>query len=865
MRVAWPHLFSWFEKGATVVVPSRLLAEITAEQLIQYRLGQGLETWHRSAVYNVDAWLATCWQEVRYKPADVGTLLSSSQEHFLWQNIIEQQHPHLFDAGATARLAMGAANLLAEWRIGGEAESWSDHEDAQQFQRWHKLFRRRCREQGWLARADIWRLLPNWIATGLCSRKLTVFAGFPTLTPALESVTQALGLFAAMEQTEPGCQRERALGVRCEDFDEEVERVARWSRAVFEQDAALSVGVLVPDLQAHLRLVERTFDRVFYPSAGFHSSTADDSVFHVRASPPLREHPLVASALLLLELARPRIGIADAGAILRCPFISGAARERSGRALADVELRRKRDLDVSMRDMEFVSGECPLLAALWLRVERVLSVKMRDRELANWSETFSGLLEAVGWPGDAELTSEEQEITEAWKDALSNLASLSLVSGLVSCGTALDRLRAVLARPGIRRGGWSSPVQILDSSDSAGIVFDQACVTGLSEETWPPQLKSNPLVPLSLQRACHIPGSSPQTARRERERVTEFLFGIARNTVATYSGRLSPMAERFILRSDSFPEWGGSLPRGSFMPQPLDELEDSVAPAYESAEAARGGTAIIKTQSQCPFRAFAEFRLNAKRPEDACFGFDARDRGGFLHKALQYVWNRLETQDRLRSMALQQLQSIVEEAVNQAVKDDQSSPFHELITLTERGRLQELILDWLLEIECARKQPFTVARVEEERRYELSGLKLRLRVDRIDRLKNGNVLLIDYKSGKQSRNKLDCPRPAEPQLWVYAAAVEDEVDGVFFAELKAREMRAVGYSREKHFPGASVTAKGSGWDQFLDSSKSEVERIAAGFVAGHAGVDPIRGACEYCNVKPFCRVNEKLRQEQDTE
>ncbi|MBV9405108.1 MAG: PD-(D/E)XK nuclease family protein, partial [Acidobacteriaceae bacterium] len=273
---------------------------------------------------------------------------------------------------------------------------------------------------------------------------------------------------------------------------------------------------------------------------------------------------------------------------------------------------------------------------------------------------------------------------------------------------------------------------------------------------------------------------------------------------------------------------------------------------------------IVKAQSQCPFRAFAEFRLSAQRPEDACFGFDARDRGGFLHKALQYVWNRLESQDRLCATEAPELREIVHNSVLEAVKDDVSSPFHELITVTERERLEELILDWL-QIERARKQPFVVETLEQERSCEIAGLPLRLRVDRIDRLSNGKLLLIDYKSGKQSRNKLECPRPAEPQLWVYAAATGNQVDGVFFGEMKARELRAVGFSRERHFGGVSITVKGAAWDGFLENCTREVERIAAGFVQGDAAVDPIPGACEYCNVKPFCRVNEQRRLEQEPE
>jgi ATP-dependent helicase/nuclease subunit B len=157
-----------------------------------------------------------------------------------------------------------------------------------------------------------------------------------------------------------------------------------------------------------------------------------------------------------------------------------------------------------------------------------------------------------------------------------------------------------------------------------------------------------------------------------------------------------------------------------------------------------------------------------------------------------------------------------------------------------------------------------VETIEQECIYEVPGLRLRLRVDRMDRLANGKVLLIDYKSGKQTRNKLNCPRPQEPQLLVYAAAAGHDVDGVLFGELTPRDPRAVGFSRERHFGGQSVTII-KDWNRFLAEAEIEVERLANEFVAGYAAVDPLPGACEYCQIKPLCRVRESGAEEPNEE
>lgn len=868
MRLACTGLSSWFEKGATIVTPSRLTAAVTAQHFTKHQLDRGLESWQRTAVSSVNAWLVALWTEARYKLSDVPTLLSDSQERVLWQQIIEQEHANLFDIAGTARLAMHTGKLIAEWQIPTEGDSWSDHEDAQQFQAWRRLFRGKCHEHGWITRSDLWRLLPNWIAAGVGSREVTVFAGFRTVTPALEQVQQALGSRAVREDVRAAGVSGRVPAMFCADFAQEIEHAARWSRAAFEERAARSIGIFVPDLATNRSLVERTFRQVFYPSAALRRFQArpgeQDSVFHVNAGAELRTHPLIASGLLLLELGRPRMQIGDAGAILRSPFIAGAAAERSERALADLELRKRRGLEVEIRDLEFASARCRLLAPVWTRVRRVLSKRPHEAEPSHWSEFFADILDAAGWPGEGEISTQEQEITEKWKEALSRLAALGLVSGQISYGGALAHLRRLLSAPGIERGEWSSPVQILDSSAAAGLEFDAVFVTGLSDETWPPALSSYPLVPLKLQRAYQVPASSPQNVQHERECMTESLFASAPVTMATYSGRLSGLAERFVTPARTeLIEWQGKLPRQSYMPIALDEIEDTTAPPYKQNEGTRGGASLIKAQSLCPFRAFAEFRLAAKTPEDGCLGFDSRERGGFVHEALRNVWDHLKTHQQLLATPRDELRVIIQDAVEEAVRNSDSGPFEQLISRTERERLEKVIDEWL-DVERARKQPFSVETVEQERFHDFPGLRLRLRVDRLDRLRNGKLVLIDYKSGQQTRGKLKCPRPAEPQLLVYASAVGNEVDGIFFGELKAREPRAVGFSREKYFPGPAAEVK-KDWRLFLAESEAEVERLAAEFVRGHAAVDPIKTACEYCRVKPFCRVNEGARQEHDSE
>ena len=81
----------------------------------------------------------------------------------------------------------------------------------------------------------------------------------------------------------------------------------------------------------------------------------------------------------------------------------------------------------------------------------------------------------------------------------------------------------------------------------------------------------------------------------------------------------------------------------------------------------------------------------------------------------------------------------------------------------------------------------------------LGGVELRCRIDRIDQVEQGMVLL-DYKTGKVDSKACDGERPDEPQLPAYAvlrsdsASDETPLAGIAFAGLHPRnvDMAVVG-------------------------------------------------------------------------
>jgi len=809
MRLAFPGLMDALAEGVTIVTPTPALASVAIEQFNRHQLSLGHESWERPAIYSLDARMINCWQDARFTIPNAPLLLSLSQERELWRQIIEADRSDLFDLRAMATLTQRASRILAEYQIPSEGKEWLEHADAQEFQRWHKTMRQRLKAENWITRADLWRLLP---------------------TAALRTTGQPL----------PHGRGSEATAMPFETFAQEMEYVGRSVRRLLESGER-SIGILVADLASHARDLSRTLPHIHITEGTW------------------AETPVISNALLLLELAQPRVHHAAAGAILRCPFIDGHREERSPRAQADAKLHRARELDFSESEIEKASWDCPILYQILRKIFKIKSKLGSVMRLPAWSAAFSDILEAAKWPALDNITDAEQQAVDYWRNALSELASLGLVSPPLTLNQALSHLRSILSRP-CELGDWSSPVQILDAAECEGMEFDNVFILNACEEAWPPQAALSPLIPYKLQRLHQVPASTPASLLEERERKTRSLFACAKSVQVTYTGNLAPSIRPYV--SIIAPVTMPSQPPPS---TELESQEDWQAPALLQSQTVHGGAGIIKSQSLCPFKAFAEYRLNARGDDEASIGYDALERGECAHKALELIWQELGTQQKLKSLSAEELKSLVQKQIENAVKADSSGPIRALTSLAERDRLVNVVLQWL-GIEKERATPFSVERLEEKRKVELAGLKLELRMDRVDRLSNGSLVLIDYKSGAQTTKKLEGERPQEPQLLVYAAVIDEPIDGVYFGELRNRKARPVGHGARKHFPKQRGSQEhANDWDEFLASSKDTVFRLANEFQQGAAAVDPISGACAYCRIKPICRVGASSAGEDEEE
>jgi probable DNA repair protein len=503
---------------------------------------------------------------------------------------------------------------------------------------------------------------------------------------------------------------------------------------------------------------------------------------------------------------------------------------------------------------------------------RSVASKWPDKDLpSNCSKAIFSILDALGWPGAA-ADSAEHQAEQRWRSLVSDLGACDEFTGRVSRPEAVRLLREMAGRVLFEPQELRAPLLVIDPETSAGMRFDALWVCGLESANWPPPAAPDPFLPRSLQVRHGMPRASAEIAAREAHIVLDRLLASAPEVILSVAEMdddapvlPSPLLDGIPAAGDLGLWPAPRLAAALFAQRPgLESQADAALPPITADEARRGGARLLELQAACPFRAQAEFRLGARALEEPGVGVDAAERGDMVHKALAALWLELGDQATLLALAPADLRDAVHRAVATALEEARRSA-DDLMR-----HLLDLEADWLERrvvemLEADRERTaFDVRDVEQPCIARIGELTLELRPDRVDRLADGSLAVIDYKTGANAEVKawLD-ERPRLPQLPAYVQALgADQVSAVAFGRLRSGDTGYAGVTRTATaFPALKAPgAKGwprdyASWEELLGAWRRRLEALAAEYAAGDARLapDPPR-ACEYCHLGALCRI-----------
>lgn len=872
------YILERMSAGAVVVTATRGLARYLLHEFDRSQRQARNLAWPTPAVSSWTAWIES--EFLRIAGSDPAmerlTLLDEAQELALWERVIarasqDRSADPLLQVAAAARTARDTRRLIKEWLLEpGEVESGAG-EDTRAYLAWQTAFERLLASAHWLCEYELPVVLRRSAGSGAgAPAAQLVFAGFDLWPPARRQFLARLAAAGASIEVleEPTGENGQWRVVACDDRRREFEAAAGWVRGCLEAGDPGPFGIIVDDLASERERIDAVFDRVLHAGQSLDQSDDRAKCYHISIGRPLSDYPLVATALTLLDFMAGARPIRDATRVLHSPFVAGGAQHSSRHALLDLALRRLGCREVDLNELLRLFRALPEhSSALESRLAEAVGFPLRSPQSPSaWAASFVAWLEFFGWPGDRPLNSTEFQTVHAWRELLSRFARLNVVAGEVDTSTALGTIRRMAGRRIFQGKEEPAPVQILGVMESSGMRFSGLWVTGMTDDAWPPPPKPNPFIPLAVQRRREIPGASAEVDLRRCEQITRRMLASAESVVISHarsqsgqplrvSGLFSEYAGEVVASGDA--GLTGCIRRGSAAPE---SIRDWQGPVFDGVHL-QGGAGVLSDQSACPFRAFARHRLEVADAPRLEPGLDASARGSLAHECLAVVWREIGTSQRLADMTRDEVGEIADRAAERVLGRfyrRRGASLDSSVLELEKTRLAALVRSWL-DVERER-EPFRVVALEEGIETDFAGLEMALRIDRIDALADGSLVVIDYKTGANAKPaQWQGDRPEEPQLPLYLLALESAgkaVDGLVFAHLR------IGVNRFAGLLGTTAFGRGPAvaddWPAQKGAWARVLNALADSYKQGEAGVDPRNTrVCEYCQIAPLCRLFEQ--------
>lgn len=844
-----------------LIARSALAARQWETHLEAERLSAGVRAWQTPTLATYPAWRRELYDLAGHNARQ---LLGRRQAAALWQRVVAESRlgDSLLDHRSVARWAYEAWRLLADYEVPtGRARDEAPTDDFNALLEWVESYRERLAGHHWV---DDVLLESDLRPIGALPAGRITLLDAPDLTPAQQTCVAALRErgWRINVQSLPVVGRIAAKTFAASREDELRTAVA-WAEQIALAEPSARIGLVVPDLAERRGLLESLL-------AG--GAALDHGYVRPRMS---ADRPAVAAALNGLEMLSPTGSFAEFSLWLRSPFFHGRSSQMYVEASRlETQLRPTLWTRVSLLDAlqrgglrERLRSSAPEIGGCLDSAVEWLPSPSQPLTPTAWARTWQRVLGALGWGSPFAAIPEDDQM--ALDNGFEQLEGLSPVLGPLSYEAALAEFESLLSDTTPRAADLPiAGLHIFESIDDVGPGYDAVWATGFGEHNWPQPVTGNPLLPHWLQKRHGMPWATPadtlERSRKAVQRVVESVPNVCFSWAAEDELPIpgpSPLLDG-IASAPIADFVRGHTRRAAPLrlgARTMDRSDD--APLRLVSEDIHGGVAVLNMQSRCPLRAFLEYRLNARTLAEVSSGIPAELRGTMIHRAAELFLPRGTRREHLSAADDDELASRIDECSTKAVADTfrRMRPLLPQLYATETRRVRALLAS-LVEQERLRAA-FEVVEAEHSRSIVIRGHKLRVRIDRLDRLEDDSLALIDYKTGTQtSVAGWFAERLTDAQIPVYATQLGSNLSSAVICSLRPDAVAYKGFwNGSGAFPGREAKLPESlNWQALIALWSTATEGLVEEFVAGDCRIFPEfadRAAGLYA---PLTRVYETL-------
>jgi len=839
-------LYAWLVDAvaadATIITSSRRLARELRAEHDRQQLAAGRQAWPTPRIQSCQDWLSTLLQ---LSTADsLPRLVDAHTSKILWERSVDRYlSGALTQSRNLLRQARAAWQRLVEWQVSvAELSREARSRDELAFVKAARSYGDALADRHWIDAEQVAATVIKALPTGeLPLARNIVYAGFDRTTPIYEA------LFAALRDA--GCKVVAAThgvpaaALSCAAYpnaEAEMRAAGAWARTTLSQNPAARVAIVATDLETESTRFARLIREGIAPGWQSGGQRFDRSV-NVSYGRRLSDYPAIHVAMLCLRWTQTGLVSRDVSILLRSPFLGTGS--TNGRAKLELRLRSLPDRKWTAAALADALAEHAdsTDALAWLDdVRRIASLPTIASERdtpSHWAGRLDEILSGLGWPGEAALNSAEFQLVNRWRNLLNEFAALDTLLPEMTFSDAIHHV-AGLARDIVYQPDTGPGlVSLLGSLEAAGMEFDYLWVAGIDASRWPASGQPLALVSRNLQRAHAMPDASPEDSLEYARRVLKRLVTSAPSVHLSWASveedtaqQPSPLLETLSAHPTTDyndPYWYADtlLDRAG-----VHTIGDDPVPAVNGVERIAGGAYTVQRQTTEPFAAFAYGRLGLRDLRRFEEGLSPSLRGSLLHETLYQLLRQKPSQTDIVAWSERDIAKRIDAAITAGFAESlrHADAILRRLFALERKRLRGVISQFLA-IEKARPE-FDIEHVEERIEFEFAGVQLTLRADRIDRLSDGTLLIIDYKTGRLKNLLGRDGNPVDLQVVVYAAALEEEVGALALLNIGSRAILYKG-------AGGSVAWNNvvqSDWQDMLRNWKqlvySAMEQIAAGDV-----------------------------------
>jgi ATP-dependent helicase/nuclease subunit B len=365
-------------------------------------------------------------------------------------------------------------------------------------------------------------------------------------------------------------------------------------------------------------------------------------------------------------------------------------------------------------------------------------------------------------------------------------------------------------------------------------------VCGLTAQQFPKRRHEDPLFPDAARLSLAQSGVRVRTTA-QLESEERFLFDLAATRATSRLTLSYPEADSRGVRN---------LPSG-FLSRPVERcarvarpqppvLTSDHGPPLTTIPQATFSPTGLECFLDCPFQFFARYTLKLRtRPNAPQDRLDFMLQGGIVHQTLA-EWHKNP----------QPFEPLFERIFADACRE--KSVFLGYKTECLRRQMLEDLRQY-----CEADKLPAAAAILTEQPFDIQladGLRLRGRIDRVDKLADGRAVVVDYKYSAAARVAARMTNESLLQAGLYALAVERELGlapaAVFYFGLK-KDLKVVGWSDP---PGAFGIATQPLTPEWIASASARAQQAAAEIRSAQIAPDPATpDLCRLCDYPDLCR------------